>query len=305
MRHKKIKVVMLSETPLAAAPYELMNCLNKYAKGIKVRLVSERNRYRDGRTFPHDVLLEETERANTIIRMSDIWHIHNCVFPKNYFELLGNQKILAQFHSLPIRNTFNTLSAIANACYTIDQPLHKQEYKLPGLPNVIDIEKYKPRKDWLDLEKRPIRIAFAPTSRSPIGRLDSKAYDSVRAVLYTMAREKAVEVVWIEGKDYIDNLELKKDADILIDDVATGNWHRTSLEGMSFGLAVINNIRRDPFVHASLDNLMTVLKMLVKNRKILKRYKETSRNWIERNWHPKDKCQEYVNAYRELLEDAN
>lgn len=300
MKNKKIKVCMLSATPLAAAPYELMQCLNKYTKNVKVRSISERNSYMDGRSFPYDVLLRDGI-SKTILRMADIWHMHNNVFPINYFNSLENQKILAQFHSLPIRPTFNNLSAIANACYTIDQPLHKREYGLTGLPNVIDIEKYKPRDNWLDLENRPIRIAFAPTSKTPVGNLDSKAYSSVRAILYTLAKQKDIEVVWIEGVDYIENLELKKGVDILIDDVATGNWHRTSLEGMSFGLAVINNIKRDPFINASLDNLVAVLKMLVKNRGVLRRYKENSRSWIEKNWHPKDKCQEYVDAYTELM----
>ena len=301
MSKRRLLVCMLSTTPLAAAPYELMRCLNKYAKNIKVRLVSERCSYMDGRSFPYDVLMSDEIRAKEIIKMADIWHMHNSLFPNNYFDFLENQKILAQFHSLPIRPNFNTLSAVANACYTIDQPLHKREYGLQGLPNVIDIEEHKPRENWLDVEDRPIKIAFAPTSKTRIGRLDSKAYDSVKSILYTLARQKDIEIVWIEGRNYLENLELKKDADILIDDVATGNWHRTSLEGMCFGLAVINNIKRDPFVFASLDNLIAVLKMLVKNKGILRKYKENSRLWIEKNWHPKDKCQEYVDVYRELM----
>ena len=66
----------------------------------------------------------------------------------------------------------------------------------------------------------------------------------------------------------------------------------------------ITSLMWEEDIFASLDNLIAVLKMLVKNRGILRKYKENSRLWIEKNWHPKDKCQKYVDVYRELLNDV-
>lgn len=94
---------------------------------------------------------------------------------------------------------------------------------------------------------------------------------------------------------------MKQRSDILVDDVVTGNWHRTSLEGMCFGCAVLNKVMKSPFVYAALNTLEKRLLWLVDNPTILNDFQEHSRLWVLQHWHAVDQVREYVDVYREAL----
>ncbi|GAG24673.1 unnamed protein product, partial [marine sediment metagenome] len=156
------------------------------------------------------------------MRQADIWHVHN-YWDDILTKLRKDQKVLAQFHSLPRQLNWAELMENADIHYTIKQPLHEVEYKLPGLPNLIDPDEYRP----ILRPKKPIRIAYAPSSKAPVGSLQSKGYVEVGRILKKIKALRPVEIIWIEGESYEKNLEMKSRAHILIDDVVTGNWHRT------------------------------------------------------------------------------
>lgn len=290
-----MKVVIYSKTPLAAAPWELYKALKKYTD-IEVALINDTNRYRDGRVFPHHLLfLNNNGECIEHLNSSDIWHIHNYLVP--YLILLKRkQKVMAQFHSVPKMGNWNDLMKFADESYTIDQPIHKEIYKLPSLPNIIDPDEYKPIR-----RRGRIKIAFAPSTRLPIGNLQSKGYYEVKKILNDLARERDVEIVWIERKTYEENLRMKRESHILIDDVVTGNWHRTSLEGLCFGCAVLNRVRKVPFVYSNLNMLKSRLLYLIDYPGNLYDIQERSRLWILQNWHPIEKLKSYVKVYKELL----
>jgi len=121
-------------------------------------------------------------------------------------------------------------------------------------------------------------------------------------VLNNVARKRDVRIVWIERRSYVENLGLKQQSHILIDDVVTGNWHRTSLEGMCFGCAVLNKVAKSPFVYATLDTLEERLLWLVDNPEILNNFQERSRLWVLQHWHAIDQVKEYALAYREAVQ---
>jgi len=289
-----MKLAIFSRTPLAAAPWELYKALKKYTF-IDVSLINATVQYADGRKFPHHLLMNRTNGvAITVLRNSDLWHVHNYLTP----ELIVNktdQKVLAQFHSLPRLGNWRALMDFADRCYTIKQPGQEKEYKLKGLPNIIDPDEYRPIR-----RKIPIKIAFAPSNRMPIGNPASKGYNEVRKILNNVARQRSVEIVWIEGQPYNINLRLKQNSHILIDDVVTGNWHRTSLEGACFGCAVLNKIMRTPFVYTTLGTLEERLLWLIDNPSILNEFQENTRLWVLQHWHAIDRVKEYVNAYQEV-----
>ena len=290
------KILIYSRTPLAAAPWELYKCLKKYTD-LDVSLVNKRYRYADGRQFPYHYLLgSNNKEIATLIRNADLWHIHN-YWDNELNKLRKGQKILAQFHSLPKQLNWAELMANADMCYTIKQPLHEKEYRLPGLPNLIDPDEYRP----ILRPKKPIKIAFAPSSKAPVGSFQSKGYVEVGRVLRKIKELRPVEVIWIEGKGYQTNLEMKSRAHILIDDVVTGNWHRTSLEGCCFGCAVLNKREHVPFVYADLKTLEERLLWLIDNPPILRDFQERARLWVLQNRHPIEGVQVYLDVYRRLL----
>jgi len=291
-----MKVAIFSRTPLAAAPWELYKALKKYTS-IDVSLINGTERYADGRRFPYHLLMNlKNGTAELALRQSELWHVHNYLTP-DLTRLRREQKVIAQFHSLPRLGNWHQLMDFADRCYTIEQPLQKKEYKLKGLPNIIDPDEYKPIR-----RKLPVKIAFAPSSKAPIGRPMSKGYYEVKAILDNIARKRDVEIVWIEGKPYELNLNLKQQSHILIDDVVTGNWHRTSLEGACFGCAVINKVMKVPFVYASIKTLEERLLWLIDNPAILKDFQERTRLWILQRWHAMDCIKSYIQTYKEVFE---
>lgn len=294
-----MKICIYSKTPLAAAPWELYKALKKYTNH-EVAYINERNNYNDGRIFPFHLLWNSDNGiASKILDESDLWHVHNYLSPV-LIQHKDSQKVLAQFHSLPRLGNWRKLMSFADAYYTIDQPLQLKEYKLKGLPNIIDPDEYRPIK-----RQSKVRIAFAPSSRAPIGHMMSKGYNEVKGILNSVASKKDIEIEWIERLPYEENLKRKQRSDILIDDVVTGNWHRTSLEGLCFGCVVLNRNESMPFVYADLDSLEATLINLVDNIPNLRCLQEFSRLWVLQNWHPIEKLKTYISAYRELLHEKN
>ena len=290
-----MKVTIFSRTPLAAAPWELYKALKKYTL-LDVSLINGTARYNDGRTFPFHLLMTSSNgNAMRVLQESDLWHVHNYLMPQ-LVVIRKNHKVMAQFHSLPRLGNWQALMSFADVSYTIRQPNQEKEYKLKGLPNIIDPDEYKPVR-----RKTPIKIAFAPSTRLGIGHPGSKGYNEVKVVLDNVARKRDVKIVWIERKSYIENLEMKQQSHILIDDVVTGNWHRTSLEGMCFGCAVLNKVSKSPFVYATVNTLEERLLWLVDNPEILNEFQERSRLWVIQHWHAIDQVKEYVKAYNEVL----
>ena len=298
-----MKVCIFSKTPLAAAPWELYKALKKYTT-LNVNLVNGSARYNDGRTFPYHLLLTSPNGSSMrVLQDSDLWHIHNYLVPqltviKQLLVNKGSHKVMAQFHSLPRLMNWKQLMDFADVNYTIRQPNQEIEYKeLKALPNIIDPDEYRPIR-----RKTPVKIAFAPSTRVPIGHPGSKGYAQVKVVLDRVAQKRNVEIVWIEHKPYEQNLALKQRSHILIDDVVTGNWHRTSLEGMCFGCAVLNKVMKSPFVYATLKTLEERLLWLVDNPTILNDFQERSRLWVLQHWHALDMTKEYVKAYEEVMQ---
>lgn len=292
-----MKVTIYSRTPLAAAPWELFKALRKYTL-LEVALINEKIKYPDGRIFPYHLMLSHDGAARNWLMGSDVWHVNNYLTPPIQRIKKGNSniKVLAQFHSIPKLGNWRQLMQFADECYTIKQPLQERAYGFPALPNIIDPDEYRPVR-----RQQIIKIGFAPTTKLPVGYPASKGYHEVRKILSEMALRKGAEICWIEGKPYLENLKMKSSCHILIDDVVTGNWHRTSLEGACFGCAVINRVNKHPFVFANLQNLKEKLCWLIESQKNLAYIQELTRMWVLQDWHAMDRIQEYTKAYKRLL----
>ena len=287
-----MRVVMLSKTPLAGAPWEIMKCLNKYTD-IKVRWISLKDRYRDGRVFPKDLIwgTNGTECLKAI-READVIHIHNEPFVHHNFY---GKPVVAQFHSVPIRPTYNILSKKTRHNYTIMQPMQMREYKLPVLPNMIDVEEYLP----INRDSERLKIVFAPTNTRKIGMIASKGMDEITKLLSQFNDKADIDI--FRGVSYLDNLKRKQNSDILIDDVVGDTFHRTTLEGCCFGVAVITGSEYGDWITTDFNGLKRTLLDLIDNREKLMDAKQKCRKWVEENWHPKDLCRYYVDAYAKAL----
>ena len=292
-----MKIVMVSTTPLAGSPYENAKCLNKYTD-LSVRHIAWKNDYADGRVFPSDLLWNrDKEQCMSVLNDVDVVHIHNEFFLgfKEILYKLG-KKFLIQFHSYPKRYTFQEMAATTKNLFTILQPMQLKDYGYSGLPNLIDPEEYYP--DYHVLPEKPI-VVFAPTNRLPKIHPGSKASDEVMNVLKSFGNR--IEIDHYSNLEYITNLAHKRRADIIIDDVVGGTFHRTSLEGCCFGLAVVTDYSLGGLPKVNLSNLSQVLNQLLTNRDLLLSYKEMGRRWVMHKYHAKDLCKLYSEAYNSLV----
>jgi len=291
-----MKVVMMSKTPLAGAPYENMCCLNKYTD-VKVRWICWRDRYADGRVFPSDLIWgRDTQACREVLKEADIIHIQNEIF-NNADNIICDKRKLVQFHSVPKRRTYDTFASMTKHVYTLSQPLQRREYHgLAGLPNMMDPEKYKPvdSRNW-----DRVRITFAPTNKWNINMIGTKGMHEVTDVLNRLGGIADIKIY--SSVSYVDNLDIKRNSDILIDDVINNTFHRTSLEGSCFGLAVITSTGEEGWIKCNIRNLEGTLRRLINDRDELMKWKDKSRQWIEKWWHPIDMCEKFVRAYRECL----
>lgn len=291
-----MKVVMLSNTPLAGAPLEAMKCLNKYA-GINVRWVALKDRYHDGRVFPADLLWRADTEAECrrIMQQADILHIHNEIFPYAQ-DIQKNKRLLVQVHSVPRRPSFQELSKLTRHVYTLLQPMQLREYQgLSGLPNMMDPDEYKP----LMSNNRRKRIVFAPTNTWTKEIAGSKGADEVVSILEKFRESADVDI--FSNLAYTENLNRKRSADILIDDVVNNTFNKTTIEGCCFGLAVITSAEDGGWLRTLLPSLEMRLQQLLTDDEMLTKCKSMSRAWIETEWHPKNLVGMYMDAYKRML----
>ena len=291
-----LKVVFLSRMPVAGAPWETMKCLNKYAD-MSVRWICNHDGYPDGRTFPTDMLLTPSNRSEClkVLNEADIIHIH-CDHPFNDEDLIG-KKIIVQHHSVPKRGTYEMYRKLGGTYYTVSQPWLMREYPdLPDLPNLLDVEQYIPveRK-----HEKPV-VAFAPSNNWMLGQVGSRAKAQVDDILKSFGDK--IETRSYMGVPYLRNLEMKQTSDILIDDVVSDTFHKTTLEGCCYGLAILTSWESQGWQYANLSSLPDTLRELVEDRAKLEASQRQSREWILNEWHPRDLSKEYVEAYSKLME---
>jgi len=291
-----LKVVFISRMPVAGAPWETMKCLKKYAD-MDVRWICDHDGYPDGRKFPADLVLSPSNKAECLqlIANADIVHIH-CDHPFQDSDFAG-KKLIVQHHSVPKRGTYEMYKKLGGDYYTVSQPWLMREYSdLPHLPNLMDVEEHVPA---VRSNEKPV-VAFAPSNNWKIGMVGSRGKTEVDYILQKFGDQ--IETRSIVGVPYLRNLEMKRSSDILIDDVVGDTFHKTTLEGCCFGLAVITSWESDGWAYSNLSSLPDTLRELVQNRARLEDLQRKSREWILNEWHPRDLVKEYVDAYSKLMD---
>ena len=288
-----MRVAMVSIMPLAGAAWETSKCLRKYA-GLDVRWICRNDRYPDGRVFPTDLLWDrDLVECEKVLRQADIIHIQNDHFlDDRYF---AGKRVLVQFHCVPKRGTYGMYNKFSKNFYTVRQPWLEREYPdLPTLPNLMDIEEYTPR----ETKNLKPKVVFAPSNRWTRHSIGGRAKDEVDIILSKFKDE--VDIDSFIGVPYLENLQRKRDADILIDDLVNNTWHKTTLEGCCFGNAVLTSFKGDGWIDTNLESFELNLRSLL-NDKILAIYKKASRDWIEANWNPRQLVEGYLGVYAKLL----
>jgi hypothetical protein len=180
------------------------------------------------------------------------------------------------------------------------------------VPNVVPIDDGWHTPGYRSLyipNKSKLRVAFSPSSMLSKG-WDNKGYPETRAVLRGLYPN--IEHKVFTGMELPDLLNLRRDFDVCIDEIATGSYHLVSLEGLSHGQATIANLdsktidaleivtgtREHPWVCANSRNLARILRELDHDRDRLSDIRKASRAYMEKYWDPFRVTQIYMAAYQ-------
>ena len=291
-----MKVCHVSQTPVAGAAWAMSESFKEAGYDS---FCCAGSRYTSGRTMPRDEDWPPGTREIEMILACDVLFCHQGK-PYRMPWWPKDKATVGIYHSQPsARHTDRRLENAGWPAAAIGQ-WEERLYKpsVPAVPNLVPLE-----HPWFQVGKKPmdhIVIAYSPSNRTLTG-WDDKGFDETAHVLSNVHHDLTheVEVDIIEGVPLEDCLARKARAHIVIDEVVTGAYHRSSLESLALGCVVINNadgicwslIRKmtggcdHPFYLADISSLRNRLRGLIEmGPDNLKRRGLTGRRWMEGAW---------------------
>ena len=327
-------VLHMSYTPLAGAPIRVVNAINKYTT-FNARLVNFNPNQYGNRIFEEDLIWEkDKEEALELISKADIIHFHHWMeLNNNRFNIDFNKiikkdcKFVRMFHSnfsFIASNNEEIEKQVINDILSklvIAQHQERTYFDLINIPKIvpnlipINDENYKPLN--MNNEKPIIFYSYTFNNSGFSSRWDTKGYSEVSNLLNEF--KNIANIQKITNAPFFECLKLKRQSDIVIDDIMTGNYHLTSLEALSQGkpvLSYLDNrtqyILREltgaeelPFVNVKVEEAKYVLKELCENKKLRDEIGAYSRRWMEKYYNDKDLVKIYVQVYEDLLNGKN
>ena len=324
----RINLLHFSKTPLAGAPIRLVQALQRHTD-YNVRIV-DLNRWG---LFDHDVIhAENPDEVLDLAEKADIIHLHNYLgfqskdfYPVNFDFLRRQGKLfLRHFHSTPLLVArgmgigVSDLLASPMPSVVIAQFQERFYPKARVVPNIIpqDDPVYRPSAGdslW--------GIFFSPSlSLGAWGdRWNTKGTPETQRLLEQVALRTGCTVKCVSGRQLLEVLQEKRQAGIVIDDLVTGSYHMSGLEGLSVGkptLAFLDNRTQRvlseisgspacPFVNVRLEDAFEVLVYLLEHPDEMADIGKASREWIERYWSDRILVQHFVDVYEKLITDPS
>lgn len=278
-----MNIVHYKNTRLAYAPEAISNIINKY---------SEHNSY----VFGHDY--------GDINIKYDILHLHN----RDTFPKIKISKKLIQYHSEPWPNHVD-LNTDAKKLVIAQYHATLQEYSnCTVVRNPIDIYDLIFEPKYYD---KKIVIGYSPSRTIKVSKWHDKGYVETTQILTQIKDKYKVDIDIIHGVPLKECIRRKSQCNIIIDEVKTGSYHRSGLEGLALGCSTICNIsdsvaniikntagQNHPFINCNIHTLQNALEDLINSGidNILQ-IGNNSRIWMEKYWNPKNILEEYLKEY--------
>ncbi|OQY16562.1 MAG: hypothetical protein B6I32_03115 [Desulfobacterium sp. 4572_20] len=323
-----MKIVHFSTTPLAGAPFRLVKAINTLTEH-EAHLI-DLKRY-GSEDFGQDVVFsEDKDLAVELAGEADVVHLHNYLdydsrkfLPINFRDLRRKGKLFVrQFHSDPclvarvMGITQTTLLAQDIPGLVIGQ---FQERKYPGcmvVPNIIP--ENDPLYTPLDT-KAEFDIFFSPTTT--VGawddRWNTKGMPETERIIANVCVKYSAKYKLIHKTPLRQALSTKKSSRIVVDEMVTGSYHISGLEGLSQGKPVLSylddrsswimshfsGIGSCPFINVRLEDSYTVLDYLLTHADEAAEIGMESRMFVENHWSQKKLIKHFQDVYEKLGSD--
>tara|TARA_Y100001970_G_C14227103_1_gene856374 strand:- start:1057 stop:2148 length:1092 start_codon:yes stop_codon:yes gene_type:complete len=242
----------------------------------------------------------------------DIYHFEwgldfyrNCSFIKKISAL--GKPIICTYHGqdLRTRGVIEPLNKLSDYNFTSELDLLSMHPKIEYMFLPIQVNKKQPIKKT----GNKIRICHSPTNRFYKG--SEKIISLCKKI---ESQYQNVEFVLIENINHTEAMNLKRDCDIIIDQINDlGGWGygMSSVESMSLGLCCMTQMNEDcnqffkghPFININKDNLEGALIDLINNTEKIDLYKQRALMWAQEK-HSIDRVGgQLYNVYREIINE--
>ena len=308
-----LRIVHLTQSPLAGAPTHLSGVLNKYTQHRSTSVLRrEFSPLSDcgNLRWAYDHVNPTAEALRKLVADADVVHLHQRPDPA-----VAGTPALLQFHAEPGGYLPEQTHAAFNDRKLVIAQYHPRFYTDARIvPNLIDIwdDAFRPGQKPTDR----VRIFYSwATERK--GGWGDKGSSETREILERIKARfgDRVETVVMHNRPYRECLEAKRTAHICIDECVTGSYHLQSLEGCSVGAATFNAIddqtvaflrevtdtSEHPFIKTSLARLLDDLCHYIEHPDELAQRGKTAREWMEFFWNPRVLVRRFARAYHDVL----
>lgn len=279
-----MKILHIKSTNLAQAPDELSKAFNRYSD-----IKSELQFYDQEIRGDYDAIIH-----------------HNVYKPNN----LSVREII-MYHSEPSMVHLNPPNHVVKtviAQYHCTLPEFKD---CQIVRNVIDFNKDIYQIKQVD----KIKIGFSPSVIDPFGQWHNKGYRETKKILEELKEKYSDKFEYdiITNVSLEDCLARKAQCNVFIDEVITGSYHRSGLEGLALGKLTICNISPGvqqaiksctgsdhlPFMNMTINNLKDDLSDIIENYSVEKINKigAENRKWMEKYWTPQNILKDFTKLF--------
>lgn len=323
-----LNVVHISATPLAGAPIRIVNALNKYTN-IKARSINLSAGAYGVLTFPEDLIWGvHRNECEAVIRDADILHFHhwfdfaskNNPFKFDFLSAIKpNAKYLMHWHSNPM--TIAKLNGVSvSSLVDTDVPqmvvtqFHESYYpNAYPVPSIIEVKDLQPKTSQ---REKPI-VFFSPSNgrNAYEERWETKGKPEVISLLKKLKSKDILDYDLVQKMPFSECMQRRIMGDIVIDDIVTGSFHQTTLEGLAAGkptlayldartqmvLSQLTGSTDIPIINVRYFEAERVLAALAKDRVLREEIGQFSRDWMLKYYSEDKMIALYCKGYSNLL----
>lgn len=312
-------ILHISSIPCANRPYNTAKLIEMYSTKYSAHhiLCSQYGRSNPDipyREFPIDLSWEQNKSyCIELLNKAKIIHIHHNTtkeirkFIPNNVPIIWTVSNLSQSLNLN-NNTYNQhyntyIKSLANLITTTEEPLQKEAYFY--LTNVC-LPLIAPfyHKPLLKDNEIPV-VVYAPTNRVNYrnNKFVSKGYQDVLSIIDKIKSCCDFDFHLVEGMPYEENINIKKMADIIIDDVISETFHNSTIEAIYFNAVPLTNFSNSnfPAIKTNINNLEDNLCKLLKHRAYLETQKRNILEWKKKYYQPEQLLEKYEFLYDYIL----
>lgn len=181
---------------------------------------------------------------------------------------------------LRLRGVIPQIDALSDLNLTVEFDHLKLHSNIQHIFYPFDVKRFQVRKR----ENKILRIAHAPTSR------ETKGTATIVSALREIERKYPARFVLIQNLPHSNAIKIKRNCDIMIDQLGQLGYGINSLEALAMGIPTCTSLSEDyesylgshPFINVNEKNLRQKLVELIEDRGLRRRKAVEGREWVEK-----------------------